>query len=297
MELRQLHYFVAVAEELNFTRAAARVHIAQPAISQQIGQLERELGRELFDRSERRIRLTPAGETFLPYARNALDATVQGRDAVASLAGVLTGRLSIGTIQSPPPSLLTELGAFHHDHPKVDITLHTGNPEALADDIAKLALDAAILGVTGRSLPSVVFTRPYAAEPLVALVAPDHPLAGRTRIALASLRSQPLVTLAHGSGLRTVLEAACARVGFTPTIRAETDNITLLAGLARNRLGIALVPRSCAEPAPEALITLPLYRPTLTRRTVLAWHRHRPTPTSQAFLAYAERAGLSPSSA
>src|SRR3954452_514969 len=109
MELRQLHYVVAAAEEASFTRAAARGHVAQPASSQQIAQLERELGEKLFDRSERRVRLTPAGEAFLPHARAALDALNAGRDAVTALRGELAGRLAIGTVPSPPEWLVERL--------------------------------------------------------------------------------------------------------------------------------------------------------------------------------------------
>src|SRR5215213_6125008 len=109
MELRQLQYLVAVAEEASFTRAAARVRVAQPAISQQVAQLERELGERLFDRSDRKVRLTAAGEAFLPHARAALGATVAGRDAVRSLTGLLAGRLVVGVVQVPPPAFTQQL--------------------------------------------------------------------------------------------------------------------------------------------------------------------------------------------
>src|SRR5215468_2316603 len=116
MELRQLRYLIAVAEEASFTRGAARVHVAQPAVSQQIAQLERELGDKLFDRSDRQVHLTPAGEAFLPYARAALDAALDGRDAIVSMRGVLTGQLAVGTIQSPPEFMIRMLGEFQRLH-------------------------------------------------------------------------------------------------------------------------------------------------------------------------------------
>lgn len=296
MELRQLRYFVTVAEDLNFTRAAARVHVAQPAISQQIARLEHELGQELFDRSGRQIRLTAAGEMFLPFARETLETAARGRDAVASLAGALAGRLSIGTIQSPPPSLLDVLAAFHHDHPLVEISLRTANPQHLAEHVAKGTLDAALLGITGQPLPAAVATAAYTTEPLLALVAPDHALAGRAHITLTALKDQPLATLTHGSGLRTVLETACAKAGFAPLIHAETDDISLLIDLAARRLGVALVPGAGLVPGtglvpsrPD-LVVLRVHRPKLARRTVLAWHRHRPTRPALAFLDYARAA-------
>lgn len=290
MEMRQLQYFVAVAEDLNFTRAAARVHVAQPAISQQIARLEHELGQELFDRSGRRIRLTAAGDLFLPFARQTLDTAARGRDAVAGLAGALAGPLSVGTIQSPPPALLDLLAGFHREHPRVEISLRTGSPQYLAEQVAKGVLDAALLGVTGEPLPAAVATADYATEPIVALVAPDHELAERTRIPLTALRDQPLATLTTGSGLRTVLEAACTRAGFSPLINAETDDINLLIDLAAHRLGVALIP--AVEPADNRsdLVTLAVHRPKLARRTALAWHRHRTTRIATAFLDHARAA-------
>lgn len=291
MELRQLQYFIAVAEEAGFTRAAVRVHVAQPAISQQIAQLERELGRKLFDRSDRRIRLTPAGEAFLPYARISLNAAAEGRDAVASLTGVLTGRLAIGTIQSPPESLVAMIGEFHRHHPNVDITLRTGHPEALAAEVVTGALDAAILGLAGQRLPAAVQSQALFTEPLVVVVAPDHPFAKQAGIALSVLRDEVIITLTQGSGLRSVLETACAHEGFTPQIRTETDDVALLADLARHGLGVALIPRSSAQRAQQPLVTLALRRPRLTRRIVVAWHRHRGTAPGRAFLAFAQDRG------
>src|SRR5581483_8660083 len=200
MELRQLAYFVAVVEEWSFTRAAARVHVAQPAVSQQIAQLERELGHRLLDRSDRRIRLTPAGEAFLPHARAALDATTAGRDAVATRHGGVDGRLAIGTIPCPPEWLTTRLGKIQRLHPKVRLALHTGDPEALAADVAALTLDAALIslsatrlpaGPVGRRLPAVLASQIVGTEPLIIATAADHPLARSATTTLAELRDLP----------------------------------------------------------------------------------------------------------
>ena len=119
MELRQLEYFVAVAEERNFTRAAAKVHVAQPGVSAQIRRLERELGQELLDRGGRSVRLTEAGAAVLPYARAALA-------AVDELAGLLRGHIAIGTVTSHNVDLPGLLAEFHDDHPAVEITLAEG---------------------------------------------------------------------------------------------------------------------------------------------------------------------------
>ena len=293
MELRQLRYVIAVAEEASFTRAASRVHVAQPAISQQIAQLERELGDKLFDRSDRRVRLTAAGEAFLPYARAALDATLDGRDAIVSMRGVLTGRLTVGTIQSPPGFTVQMLGEFQRLHSSVDVTVRVAGPEALAADVAAATIDAAIIGLTGRQLPAAVATRLLTSEPLVIAAAPSHPITVRPTTRLDELRDQPIMTLTGGSGLRTVLEAACAQAGFTPQIRFETDDLTLLADLARHGLGVALLPLSAAQRSPQPLATVAL-EPNLDRHIALAWNRRRTTMPGQAFLAFMQRQRPSP---
>src|SRR2546421_1800510 len=246
MELRQLQYVIAVAEEASFTRAAARVHVAQPAISQQVAQLERELGERLFDRSDRQVRLTPAGEAVLPHAQAALDATTGGRDAVMSLRGELAGLLTIGTIPSPPPWLIGQLAQFQRRHPRVRLTLPSGSPDKLAADVTAGALDAAVIGVSagrlpagpaGQRLPAALATATVATEPLVIAVARHHPLAENTTVTLSRLRAEHIVTLTPGTGLRAVLDNACAEAGFTPQIRTETNDLSVLADLAAHGLG------------------------------------------------------------
>src|SRR5829696_10581405 len=136
MELRQLEYFVAVAEETNFTRAAARVHVAQPGVSAQIRKLERELGQALLDRSGRAVRLTEAGAAVLPYARAALAAVDGARLAVDELAGLLRGRVAVGTVTSVPSEDLDLpgfLANFHQDHPAVKITLSEDNSDRMVE--------------------------------------------------------------------------------------------------------------------------------------------------------------------
>src|SRR3982751_1701248 len=219
MELRQLQYLVAVAEEASFTRAAARVQIAQ---------LERELGERLFDRSDRKVRLTAAGEAFLPHARAALDATGAGRDAVRSLTGLLTGRLVVGVIQAPPPAFTQQLTRFSPRYPRVRLTIRVGHPGQLTDDVAGGAVDLAVLALAGQRLPATLAVRALHVEPLVLAVAPDHALARRSWITLSVLQTYPVVTMSRPGGLRAALDSACARAGITPQIAAETDDVSLV---------------------------------------------------------------------
>ncbi|NGN62314.1 LysR family transcriptional regulator [Streptomyces sp. A7024] len=291
MELRQLRYLVAIAEEGGFTRAAERVRVAQPAVSQQIAQLERELGARLFDRSGRRVRLTAAGEAFLPCARATLAAADAGKDAVAALRGELAGQLTLGTIPCPPDSFIRQLGVYRRRHPKVRLTLRTGDPEALAADVASGALAAALIGVTADRLPAgpagqrlraTLASADLGTEPLVLAVPPDHHLAEAGEASLPDLRHEPIVTLTPGTGLRSVLESACATAGFTPNVHAETDDLAVLADMVAHGLGVGVLPRSAARSRQE-LVTLPLHDAP-HRSMTLIWNRDRTSALTQAFL-------------
>ncbi|ETK31248.1 LysR family transcriptional regulator [Microbispora sp. ATCC PTA-5024] len=293
MELRQLLYFVATAEEGSFTRAAVRVHVAQPAISQQIAQLERELGDRLFDRSERRVRLTPAGEAFLPHARAALEAAGAGKDAVSSLRGELTGRLAVGAVPCPPDWLTERLADFRRRHPRVRLTLRTGDPQALTAAVARSGLDAAVIGLVGgrlpagpagQRLPAVLAAQDLEDEPLVVALAPGHRLAGAPELSLRDLRDEAVVTLVEGSGLRDVLESACAEAGFVPRVEAETDDLHSVADLVAHGFGVAVLPRSAARRTRRELVVAGLRDPALRRSTALVWHRGRVSLPGRAFL-------------
>jgi DNA-binding transcriptional LysR family regulator len=283
-----------VAEEGNFTRAAARVHVAQPAVSQQIAQVERELCARLFERSRQGVTLTAAGAAFVPYARAALAAATAGSDAVRTLRGELAGELAVGTIPSPSEWLVRQLGAFVRRHPAVRVTLRTGDPEALADAVAAGALDAAAVGVmagrlpagpAGKRLPAGLASQTIATEPLVVAVPPDHARAGEADVSLSDLRDEPVVTLTPGTGLRTVLESACAEAGFDPRIALAVNDLGVLADLVARGLGVALLPTTTARHAGERVATLRLRRPRLERRMDLVWRRQSPSLPAGAFLA------------
>jgi DNA-binding transcriptional LysR family regulator len=285
MDLRQLSYFVAVAEEGQFTRAAVRVSVAQPAISAQIGRLERELGEPLFRRDQRGVSLTGAGEALLPHARAALAAAERGRDTIASLRGVLHGRLRVGVSGPGDRRLAAALGAFHRAHPAIEITLTEHQNEPLLEAVARGDLDAALVGLPGAP-PAQVRTRVIATDPLVLAVRPDHRLGGRKTVTLGQLREEPMITLTRGTGLRTVLETACRDAGFTPRIAAETSELGSLVELAAEGLGVAILPRSALDGGDVAIVRLS--RPRLQRRTALAWNPATTSPAGRAFLALAD---------
>jgi len=289
MELRQLAYFLAVAEERNFTRAAQRIPIAQPAISQQIHRLESELSEKLFVRDRRGTRLTPAGEALLPHARATLASAEHAREAVAALSGLLTGRLAFGFVQPLPDRRLAGLlGAFHRQHPGIELRLIEDETDALLAALATGELDAALIGL-GRydRLPPEVGSRLVAREPVVVAVHPGHPLSGRGSIALQALREAPMVTLTSSSKQRSNLEAACRAAGFTPRIVAETSDLSVTIELIRQQIGVAVLPQSALDGA-ATVTQLSLTRPNLDRRILLVWRPSNSPPAARAFLALAQ---------
>ncbi|MBQ0986457.1 LysR family transcriptional regulator [Streptomyces sp. F63] len=276
MELRQLAYFVAVAEERNFTRAAERLHVAQPGVSAQIRRLERELGQELFDRSGRSVRLTEAGAAALPHARAALAAVDGTRLAVEELTGLLRGAVAVGSVTSHKVDLPGLLADFHRDHPAVEITLTEETTDRLVDGLRTGRLDAAVISV-GDTVPDGLASLVVDDQPIVAAVARGHELAARARVPLDTLRERALISLPAGTGLRARLEEACAVAGFTPRIALEAGDPGLIAELAARGLGVAILPAVVAASRPERLAAVAITRPDLRGRLVFAWRAGGPS--------------------
>jgi DNA-binding transcriptional LysR family regulator len=271
MELHQLEYFVAVAEEANFTRAAARVHVAQPGVSAQVRRLERELGHALFDRSGRSVRLTDVGAAVLPHARAALDAVARARLAVDDLAGLVRGRVAVGMVSGCGSPVIAELLArFHGRYPAVDIALSEANSDRLVEALVGGRLDLALIGSAGTA-PAGVETAVVADEALVAAVGPEDPLRSRRSVAVAALRDRSLICLPRGTGVRAALDQACAAAGFEPRIAFEASALPLVAQLAGRGLGVAIVPTSTADANADTLHVLALSRPRVRSRLELAW--------------------------
>ncbi|WP_410618494.1 LysR family transcriptional regulator [Amycolatopsis sp. cmx-8-4] len=288
MELHQLAYFVAVAEEGNFTRAAERMHVAQPGVSAQIRRLERELGQELLDRSGRTVRLTDVGAAALPHARAAL-AAVQGvREAVDELAGLVRGQVALGAVTSAGPVGLPDLLAgFHERYPAVEITLAEANSDTMLTALREGRLDLAIVGLASEPPPGIT-TQVLIDEPFLAVTAPSGPLAGRAEVALADLAGPPLMALPKGTGLRTALDRAFAAEGLTPRIAFEAADPNVLVQLAVRGLGVAVVPESLARYHEGDVRVLDIVRPRLRGVLALAWRAEGPIgPAARALIAFA----------
>jgi DNA-binding transcriptional LysR family regulator len=272
MELRQLEYFVAVAEEGSFTRAAVREHVAQPGISAQIKQLEREFGEPLFERIRTGARLTEAGRAALGPARSALAAVATARANVDELAGLTRGRVAIGTIAAGGAMDLPELlASYHRRYPEVEITLVEDTSDVLVDRVHSGELDLAWVGRSGTTRTPGVQTRKVVDERVTAVVARDHPLAGRRSIRLSQLTDHPLICQPRGTGIRGALDAGGVQAGVHVAVQFETTAPLVSIDLARKGLGVAVVPESAAAFAHEGVHPLAISAPRMRSRLELAW--------------------------
>ena len=246
MELRQLEYFIAVAEEANFTRAAERVHISQSGVSAQIRQLEHDLGATLIDRSGRSASLTAAGAAALGHARAVLASVDAVQKAVDDVNGLIRGRLVIGMVTACTVTpLFDALAAFHLAHPGVEITLIEDNSDRLVERVRSGAADLALIGASGIA-PLGPDALPIVSERLVAAVPLGHPLAGRARATLDEISAYPIVSLPKGTGVRAVFDQGCAAKGIRPDIALQASAPGAVADLAIRGLGVAILSESMA---------------------------------------------------
>lgn len=311
MELAQLRYFVAVVEEGGFTRAGARLHVSQPGVSSQVAQLERELGQRLLDRSGRRVTPTEAGRAVLSYARAALAAVEGVRRTAEEFSGLLRGRVTLGLVPGAAGAVVDgfdvveALGDFHDEHPGVEIALCEDISERMLAALLRGELDLAVVGLAGEP-PAGVSCQVMLDEPLVAAVRADDPLmaaAVNGGIPLTALRGRSLISLPRGTGLRGVLERACAQAGFAPRVDFEAAAPAVLVRLAARGLGVAVVPSGAESGAGAGarsgdggsgsgvgdsggLRALRITEPGLSGRVALAWRTDGPPgPAARKLLA------------
>jgi DNA-binding transcriptional LysR family regulator len=284
MELRQLEYFVAVAEDSNFTRAAERLHVAQPGVSAQIKQLERELGLPLLDRTGRTVTLTEAGAAVLPFARAALGAVAGSKQAVDELTGLVRGRVAIGTITSCPAVAIADMiDGFHRAHPGIEITLSQDNSDRLVDAVRVGALDLAVIALSSSTTYPGVALKIFVDEPMVAAVGDGDPFAGKESLPIKAFRDRDLISMPVGTGIRSCLDEACALAGFTPRIAFEANDPAMVMQLARRGLGVAFLPTSMA--AGPGLHPIAVASPALRGQLALAWRADGPiSPAATALI-------------
>lgn len=290
MDLRQIEYFLVVARQQNFTRAAEAVGVAQPALSQQMKRLEEELGVVLLDRSTRPLTLTEAGQAFEVRAERILADVRLAKAELREFAGAGRGRLVIGALPALAAWLPPVLASFHAAHPMIEMILREENTEVLARLVGSGALDLAVLHAvpglyTGNSSQLGIVMERLFDDDLVAIVGPNHRLAHRKSIELRELRDEPFVLRARGSGLAHTLMTAMTAEGFSPRVVAETPTLTSVRNLVSAGIGVSIIARVPAQ-APGPPISVLAIRPPLPNHTAaIAWRGdRRPSAAAEALL-------------
>lgn len=278
-----MRYVIAVAETDSFTRAAQRCLVVQSALSHQIARLEKELGARLFERTSRRVRLTPAGAAFLPAARQCLDAAERAAAEVSAVIGEVRGRLAVGLIPTVAAvDVPTVLKEFHRRHPKARISLGVGASNELVEQVRHGEIEVAFLGIPVTARPQGVMARELARGRLVAVVSPDHPLAGETSVDLRRLSSEVFVDLPAKTAGRAQSDLAFSAAGLTREVAFEVTNADYLARLVGAGLGVGLLPPAYVAGL-TGMVTIEV-TDTPVRAEYVIWGREGLTPAAAAFL-------------
>jgi DNA-binding transcriptional LysR family regulator len=300
MELRHLRYFVAVAEELHFTRAAQRLGIGQPPLSQQIQQLEAEIGTPLFRRLPRRIQLTEAGSSFFEDARAMLDQAEKAKERARRAARGELGRIRVGMINSAPfhaliPRILRE---YRARHPQVALSLDENYTPELAAQVRDERLDIAFIRPLLGPEPGLVTERLFD-EPVLVALPQGHPRARSRSIPLAALSLEAFVLFprAVGSGLHDEIMSSCRRAGFAPRIAQETSQVTSIVNLVAAGLGISLVPASMQQVHSEGVVFRPIRGDAPIARMSLVYREQEDSAPVQHLLALARALAAAPGAA
>lgn len=296
IETRLLRQFIAVAEELNFRRAAERLHMAQPPLSQAILRLEEMLAYPVFERSNRKVSLTPAGTAFLATARQVLAALEEGVAAARRVAQGIEGHVRLGFIHiTPYAHVLAALRVFRADSPAVQFTLREASTQQQVEWLERGEIDVALLRAPGRSTPGLRFERLSGEDILVALPA-GHRCAGQAKVDLAQLALDDFVASPRelGQGFHDQLASLCLHAGFVPRVVQQARRLQTVLGLVAAGFGVALLPASLAASMPAGVAMLPLHgdavpEPLRQLDLYLAWDPRRDCPVRERLLAQLRR--------
>jgi LysR family transcriptional regulator, transcription activator of glutamate synthase operon len=288
MELRRLTYFLAVAERLNFSRAAEALHIAQPAISQQIRALEEALGVRLFDRIGKRVTLTDAGQALLPHARRILAAVEAAQNEVRELTTLAHGTVSLGAPTTVSTHLLPDqLTRFKHAYAGLEVTLREAGTETLLRLVVEGKLDLAI--VVTDILPPELEVADYLDEHYVLAVSANHALAKRRSVRLADLAGESFILFPEGYKLREVTLSACRRAGFEPKVALDGGAMQSALEFVAAGLGVAITPE-LAWGNTKHIRKLRIIDQDLRRALGVVWHKdHYLSPAARALREFLTR--------
>ncbi|PYE86478.1 LysR family transcriptional regulator [Phyllobacterium leguminum] len=296
-ELRHLRYFVALAEERNFERAASRLRIAQPGLSQQILKLEAILGVSLLDRSKRLVRLTAAGEVFFAEAKKVLAQSNAALTAVTRTDRGESGRISIGYVASAAYSgaLVGSISSFRSAHPHVELQLTEMEMRQQLEHIRDGVLDFGYIRPP-IALPDGIATTIILREPMVVALAETHELANAGEIDLAALSGETFITPRQPSdvGFHSNTIAACREAGFQPAVNPLGRDFTAIGSMVALGLGIALVPKSLDCLRLPAIAYVPISKSRTTSDLAVAYRKTETSPAIRALIAHCRRAHALP---
>jgi DNA-binding transcriptional LysR family regulator len=292
MELRHLRYFVAVAEELSFTRAAARLLMTQPSLSTQMAQFERELGVELFDRSRRNIRLTGAGSALLQEARQLLAQLDETMDIVRRIGKGEVGHLSVGFVPSASNRTLPPvLRAFRRRRPDVELFMCEMPPDQLRTALHERRVDIGFIFLPFDD-DSLEY-RTLVVEPLVAAVPSGHPLTVQESVTVGDLADEPFILPRNYAipGYKARVTLACEQAGFAPrVVQKDVWLMQTVTALVAAGIGVALVPTSERNFHRDGVAYLALDGPVPTAEIGAVWRRDEQSPILRAMLAAIDEA-------
>jgi DNA-binding transcriptional LysR family regulator len=294
MELRHLRYFLAVAEERHITRAAARLGLQQPPLSQQIHMLEKELGTKLFTRLPRGVELTAAGEGFLEEARAVLSGVERAAVRARAAAMGQRGRISIGltTSASLHPGVTRTLRAYADSHSAVSLDLHANSAANLTEALIRKEVQVAVIRAAV-ARPSDLIFKELAQENMLIALPVDHHLVGRTAsganapISLLALAGERLILVRRHAapGMYSNVVDACHKAGFEPLIVAEVEQMLISINLVAAGVGISLVPASIREIRQEGIVYCPILdAPSLVAPLTLVYRRGEARPIVTDFI-------------
>ncbi len=294
MDLRHLRYFLAVAEEGHFGRAAERLHIVQPALSMQIKALEEELGGPLFTRTSRRVELTEAGHLLHAEAKRTLDQAEHTRLTVQRAMRGETGRVRVGFAGNAVFSgkLMQDLRAFHKAYPDAELIVQEMAPQLHADAILTGQLDVGYTPDFGRALDPALMSEPAGSWNMVLAMADDHPLAAKDRLTVAMLANHPLIFYSSNDAEDRLVTMLHRLLGCEPNVAYRTASTLSVLALAAAGLGLALVPVPVMQVAIPGLVYKVLDAPELSAKLVLISRRKESSGAVLAFLALARQTAI-----
>jgi LysR family hydrogen peroxide-inducible transcriptional activator len=275
MEMHQLRYFVAVARTGTFSRAAGECHVAQPSLSQQIQKLESEVGERLFERTQRRAILTPAGALFLPHALSILETAEQGRQEIREMSGEIRGKILLGALPTIAPYFLPEIiRLFREKYRGVELIFHEETTLQLLRGLEENELDLALISDAAPN-PRIRIENLFSEELLLCLPA-GHALVDQRVVVAADLQQEKFILMQEGHCLGAQAQRFCQSKGLRPQISCRSAQIATVLAMVQAGLGISLIPEMARQQGPDAGVVYRSLDGIRPRRTLaLAMSRQR----------------------